>query len=83
VDDFIEYFKKVMDEARKCDGCAEHIKDAYKYQKSVEVDVTSVPPKPVDGMPHEPGEHDCPHGMTYYALPSINQVAQWAFRGIQ
>lgn len=65
------------------DHCGEIVKDAYASQMNMEVDVTSVPPKPVHGMPHEPGEHTCDHGVTYWALPTINQVAQWAFRGIQ
>lgn len=65
------------------DHCGEIVKDAYASQMNMEVDVTNVPPQPVNGMPHEPTEHDCPHGSTYYVLPTINQVAQWAFRGIQ
>ena len=65
------------------DECAEEIKDAYKEAYSMEVDVTAVRPTPVDGMPHEVKETDCRHGSTYYVLPTINQIAQWTFRGIQ
>lgn len=73
----------MKDQTHKCEPCQDRIKSIYLSKMQTEVDVTAVPPKPVDGMPHEAGEHECPHGTTFYALPTINQVAQWAFRGIR
>ncbi len=47
----------------------------------VEVIVSTLPPL-VDG-PYTADPHTCPHGTTYFAEPTGEQIAQWVKDGVR
>lgn len=59
-------------------GCRDFVVGMYA-ERGIEVHVAALPP--IVPSPYEEASFTCPHGVTYWAEPTSEQVAQWVKDG--